>query len=78
VEGIRIVATADEERLTHCRPDAERPAKAIRHCLKQAGTGCPLLVNTSFNVRGEPIVNTPARAYRCFWRTEMDVLADEN
>ncbi len=38
-------------------------------------TGCPVLVNTSFNVRGEPIVCTPADAYRCFMRTEMDVLA---
>jgi len=37
-------------------------------------TGCPLLVNTSFNVRGEPIVNTPEDAYRCFMRTEMDTL----
>ncbi|NUN98439.1 MAG: hypothetical protein HUU16_19950, partial [Candidatus Omnitrophica bacterium] len=38
-------------------------------------TGCPLLVNTSFNVRGEPIVESPADAYRCFMRTEMDSLA---
>lgn len=37
-------------------------------------TGCPLVVNTSFNVRGEPIVCTPQDAYRCFLRTEMDVL----
>ena len=37
-------------------------------------TGCPVLVNTSFNVRGEPIVCTPADAYRCFMRTEMDAL----
>ena len=37
-------------------------------------TGCPLVVNTSFNVRGEPIVNTPEDAYRCFMRTEMDCL----
>ena len=37
-------------------------------------TGCPVLVNTSFNVRGEPIVCTPEDAYRCFMRTEMDVL----
>ena len=37
-------------------------------------TGCPLLVNTSFNVRGEPIVCTPQDAYRCFMRTEMDYL----
>jgi carbamoyltransferase len=38
-------------------------------------TGCPLLVNTSFNVRGEPIVCTPADAYRCFMRTNLDYLA---
>ena len=37
-------------------------------------TGCPLVVNTSFNVRGEPIVCTPYDAYRCFMRTEMDAL----
>lgn len=41
-------------------------------------TGCPALVNTSFNVRGEPIVCTPADAYRCFMRTEMDALVMEN
>ena len=37
-------------------------------------TGCPVIVNTSFNVRGEPIVCTPEDAYRCFMRTNMDVL----
>jgi carbamoyltransferase len=37
-------------------------------------TGCPVMINTSFNVRGEPIVCTPADAYRCFMRTEMDHL----
>jgi carbamoyltransferase len=37
-------------------------------------TGCPLMINTSFNVRGEPIVCTPEDAYRCFMRTEMDYL----
>lgn len=41
-------------------------------------TGCAVIVNTSFNVRGEPIVCTPADAYRCFMRTEMDVLVLEN
>jgi carbamoyltransferase len=40
----------------------------------EAITGCPVLVNTSFNVRGEPIVCTPKDAYLCFMRTEMDVL----
>ena len=37
-------------------------------------TGCPVLINTSFNVRGEPIVCTPEDAYRCFMRTNIDVL----
>jgi carbamoyltransferase len=41
-------------------------------------TGCPLLVNTSFNVRGEPIVCSPQDAYRCFMRTEMDLLVLED
>jgi carbamoyltransferase len=41
-------------------------------------TGCPVIVNTSFNVRGEPIVCTPQDAYRCFMRTEMDALVVEN
>ena len=40
-------------------------------------TGCPLIVNTSFNVRGEPIVCTPEDSYRCFMRTEMDYLVLE-
>ena len=41
-------------------------------------TGCPVIINTSFNVRGEPIVCTPADAYRCFLGTQMDVLVLEN
>ncbi|WP_426176588.1 carbamoyltransferase family protein [Massilia sp. TWR1-2-2] len=41
-------------------------------------TGCPVLVNTSFNVRGEPIVCSPQDAYRCFMRTEMDLLVLED
>jgi carbamoyltransferase len=41
-------------------------------------TGCGVLVNTSFNVRGEPIVGSPEDAYRCFMRTEMDYLVIEN
>jgi carbamoyltransferase len=41
-------------------------------------TGCPVLVNTSFNVRGEPIVCTPESAYVCFMRTHMDVLVLNN
>ncbi|MBR9761725.1 carbamoyltransferase [bacterium] len=41
-------------------------------------TGCPLVVNTSFNVRGEPIVCSPDEAYRCFMSTEMDALVLED
>jgi len=48
----------------------------IREFEKQ--TGCSVLINTSFNVRGEPIVGTPEDAYRCFMRTEMDYLVIEN
>ena len=39
--------------------------------------GCPVMINTSFNVRGEPIVCTPEDAYRCFMRTNMDALVLE-
>jgi carbamoyltransferase len=41
-------------------------------------TGCPVIVNTSFNIRGEPIVCTPEEAYRCFLATEMDALVLED
>ena len=41
-------------------------------------TGCPIVVNTSFNVRGEPIICTPTDAFRCFMGTEMDILAVGN
>ena len=41
-------------------------------------TGCAVVINTSFNVRGEPIVCSPEDSYKCFMRTEMDVLAIED
>ena len=41
-------------------------------------TGCPIIVNTSFNVRGEPIVNTPTDAFNCFMGTELDYLVIGN
>jgi len=41
-------------------------------------TGCPLIVNTSFNVRGEPIVNSPTDAFNCFMGTELDILVIGN
>ena len=44
----------------------------------KAQTGCPVLVNTSFNVRGEPIVNTPEDAFRCFMGSDIELLAIGN
>jgi carbamoyltransferase len=44
----------------------------------EARTGCPVMINTSFNVRGEPIVCSPEHAYHCFMGTDMDVLVLEN
>ena len=44
----------------------------------KAATGCPVLVNTSFNVRGEPIVCTPEDAFRCFMGTDIEVLVVGN
>jgi carbamoyltransferase len=41
-------------------------------------TGCPVVVNTSFNVRGEPLVCTPEDAFHCFMGTELDLLVVEN
>ena len=50
------------------------------HLIKrfEAKSGCPLVINTSFNVRGEPIVCTPENAWKCFMATDMDVLVMEN
>jgi carbamoyltransferase len=44
----------------------------------KARTGCPVIVNTSFNIRGEPIVCTPEDAFRCFMGTEIEVLVVSN
>ena len=63
------VQTVDERR----NPRLHAPAAGLPR-----RTGCPVLVNTSFNVRGEPIVCTPEDAYRCFLATEMDVLVLED
>ncbi|MEZ5236269.1 MAG: carbamoyltransferase C-terminal domain-containing protein [Acidimicrobiales bacterium] len=57
--------TVDAER----NPELTRLLRAFKE-----HTGCSVLVNTSFNVRGEPIVCSPEDAYRCFMRTEMDAL----
>ncbi|MCC7084073.1 MAG: carbamoyltransferase [Pirellulales bacterium] len=58
--------------------DAERHTRYHQLLTKfEDKTGCPVIINTSFNVRGEPIVCTPADAYRCFLGTNMDVLVLE-
>ncbi len=65
VDGSARVQTVGRDR----HPDFYRVIEAFRE-----RTGCPLVVNTSFNVRGEPIVCTPAEAWRCFRRTGMDAV----
>jgi carbamoyltransferase len=64
-------------RIQTVHPDTNPRYHALIASFKQR-TGCGVLVNTSFNVRGEPIVCTPEDAYRCFMRTEMDYLVIEN
>jgi len=59
--------------------DADRHGRLYRLMRRfHALTDCPVIVNTSFNIRGEPIVCTPSDAYQCFLATEMDVLVLEN
>jgi carbamoyltransferase len=59
--------------------DAERHPKLWRLITRfKKKTGCPVIINTSFNIRGEPIVCSPEDAYRCFMATNMDVLVMEN
>jgi carbamoyltransferase len=65
VDGSARVQTVDE---------AQSPLFARLLRAFEARTGCPVLVNTSFNVRGEPIVCPPQDAFRCFRRTHMDAL----
>jgi carbamoyltransferase len=78
--------TGDVPAITHvdgsARVQTVSPGRAPRfHAILRAferRTGCPVLVNTSFNIRGEPIVHDPADAYRCFMLTDMDVLVVGN
>jgi len=59
--------------------DAERHGRFYRLMKRfESLTGCPVIINTSFNIRGEPIVCTPQDAYRCFLATNMDVLVLED
>jgi len=65
VDGSARVQTVDPER-----------APRLTELLTQFDrlTGCPVMINTSFNVRGEPVVCTPAEAYHCFMATDIDAL----
>jgi carbamoyltransferase len=63
------IQTVDRER----NPRLHRILRAFEH-----RTGCPVVINTSLNVRGEPIVNSPAEAYRCLMGTDMDALVIES
>ena len=69
VDGSARVQTVD--------PDRSPRFHAILEAFARR-TGCPVLANTSFNIRGEPIVHDPADAYRCFMYTDMDVLVVGN
>ncbi len=60
-------------RIQTVTPDTNRRYHALITAFERK-TGCPVVVNTSFNVRGEPIVCTPEDAYRCFMRTNIDAL----
>jgi carbamoyltransferase len=64
-------------RIQTVHPDTNPRYHALLSAFK-ARTGCPVLVNTSFNVRGEPIVATPEDAFRCFVGTEIETLAVGN
>jgi carbamoyltransferase len=64
-------------RLQTVTPDRNGIFYDIINAFKQR-TGCSVIVNTSFNIRGEPIVNTPQEAYRCFMFTDMDMLVLED
>ena len=63
------VQTVDE-------PRHGRYYRLIRQFYEESG--CPVIINTSFNIRGEPIVESPESAFSCFMNTEMDVLVLEN
>lgn len=64
-------------RIQTVHADTNKRYHALLNAFKEE-TGCPVLLNTSFNVRGEPIVCTPEDAFRCFMGTEIEVLVIEN
>ncbi len=88
LEGIDLLKVARSEvpAITHVdysarvqTVDTERNPRLYRLIKRfKDKTGCPVIINTSFNIRGEPIVCTPEHAYRCFMACNMDVLVMEN
>ncbi len=72
---IPAVTHVDHSARVQTVTDRENPAYHRLLAAFKSLTGCPVLVNTSFNVRGEPIVNSPQEAYTCFMRTDIDMLA---
>src|SRR5262249_61320891 len=69
IDGTARLQSVDEKE----NPDFHELLKAF-----EERTGCGVLINTSFNIRGEPIVCSPSDAYQCFMKTKMDVLVLEN
>ena len=89
----KIIAAAQEERFTRKKNDSSYPKNAINYVLKEVGlklseidhvvfyekiTKYPVLINTSFNVRGEPIVCSATNAFNCFMGTDLDILVCNN
>jgi carbamoyltransferase len=68
-----ITHVDNSARIQSVHPDDNRLYYDMIRAFKDL-TGCPVIINTSFNVRGEPIVCKPEEAYTCFMRTEMEVL----
>ena len=84
LRGVQAMCPCAPAAATTCTEAADEPilgANLQFHALLtrfKALTDCPVLVNTSFNVRGEPIVCTPEDAFRCFMGNELDLLAVGN
>lgn len=72
--GIQAITHVDFSARVQTIDPVRNPTYYKLHQAWKEATGCPVLINTSFNVRGEPIVCEPAHAYRCFMGTNMDVL----
>ena len=75
---IPAVTHVDNSARVHTVAQAVNPRYHALLSEFKSQTGCPVLVNTSFNVRGEPIVETPEDAFRCFMRTDIEVLVVGN